>query len=65
MLKVVSMFEVTTSSKIMLIVYFFLLIAKKSILLIAKLIDFASKVTLKVYINNVFTFAINKSSTKI
>ncbi len=65
MLKVVSMFEVTMSSKIMLIVYFFSLKTKKSILLLARLIGLASKVILEVYVDNVFAFAINKFSTKI
>jgi hypothetical protein len=63
--KVVSIFKVTTSPKIILIVYFFLLTTKELVLLLARLIDFVSKVTLKVYINNISTLAINKFSTKI
>jgi len=65
MLEVVSMPKVATSSRIMLIVYFFSLMTKKSILLLVKLIDFASKVALEVCVNNVFAFAMNESSTKI
>ncbi len=65
MLEIMSILRVATSSKIMLIVYFFSLTTKESILLLARLTSLASKVALKVYVNNVFTFAINKSSTKI
>jgi len=57
--------KVATSFEIMLIVYFFLLIIEELILLLAKLIDFASKVTLEVCVDNIFALAINKSSTKI
>jgi len=65
MLKVVSIFEVITNSKIMLIVYFFLLITKELILLLVRFTNFASKVALEVCVNNIFAFAINKFSTKI
>jgi len=65
MFEVVSMSKVATSSRIMLIVYFFLLTTKELVLLLARLIDLASRVALEVYIDNVFAFAINKSNTKI
>ncbi len=65
MLEVVSILRVTTSSRIMLIVYFFSLTTKESILLLAKLIDLASKVALEACVDNVSTFVINKFSTKI
>jgi len=65
MFKVVSMSRVATSSRIMLIVYFFLLMIEELVLLLVKLIDFASKVALEVCVDNVFAFAINKFSTKI
>jgi hypothetical protein len=65
MFKIVSMLEVATSSRIMLIVYFFSLTTKESILLLVRLINLASKVTLEACVNNVFAFAINESSTKV
>jgi hypothetical protein len=65
MFEVVLMSKVATSFKIMLIIFFFSLTTKGSILLLARLIDFASKVTLEACVNNVFAFAINEFSTKI
>jgi len=49
----------------MLIVYFFSLMIEGPILLLARLIDFASKVTLEACVDNVFAFAINEFNTKI
>jgi len=65
MLEVVSMPKVATNFEIMLIVYFFSLTTKELILLLVKLIDFASRVALEACVDNASTFAINKSSTKI
>jgi len=65
MLEVVSMSRVTTSFRIMLIVYFFSLTIEEPILLLARLIGLASRVALKACVDNVFAFAMNKSSTKI
>jgi len=65
MLEVVSMSRVATSFEIMLIVYFFSLMTKELVLFFAKLIGLVSRVALEACVDNVFAFAMNRSSTKI
>lgn len=65
MFKIILVSKIIINFKIILIIKFFLLIIKKLILLFVKFKNCALKIIIRIYINNIFAFIIDKISTKI